>query len=150
MSTIPPSRTEITLHRKVDWDEASSIPYRDGDDLDRGVRDLLASEEWDNHDEELLDFLFKNQDRFRPALRRLIHDPHVGGSARDWLDLLNDPADRDLFVKGRQYTPKKEVKETDLVEASRPPPASETSSARRPSLRSRSTSWYLQTTWIGR
>jgi hypothetical protein len=47
----------------------------------------------------------------------LIRDSHVGTSARDWLDLLDHSGDRDLFVKGRQYAPKKEVKETDLIEA---------------------------------
>ncbi len=66
---------------------------------------------------ELRGLLFEHQGKIRPALRRLIRDPHVGEAARDWLDLMGDPGDRDLFAKGRQYAPKKEVKETDLIEA---------------------------------
>jgi hypothetical protein len=111
------SDLEITLTRKVDWDEASSLPYCRGDELERGLRELLASEEWEvDEDGELLGFLFKNQDHFRPALRRIVSDSHVGVRARDWLELLGDAADRDLFPEGRKYTPKKEVKETDLIE----------------------------------
>jgi hypothetical protein len=110
-------RDEFTLNRKVDWEEASTVPYLDGDDLDHGVRELLASEEWELHDDHLLGLLFENQNELRPALRRLIRDLHVGASARDWLDLLDHSEDRDLFIKGRQYAPKKEVKETDLIEA---------------------------------
>jgi hypothetical protein len=112
------SDVEITLNRKVDWDEASSLPYRHGDELDRGVREILAAEEWENdEDGELPRFLFKHQDEFRPAMRRILGDVHVGARARDWLELLGDPADRGLFPNGRRYTPKKEVREADLIEA---------------------------------
>lgn len=108
----------FTLHRKVDWGDDPLLYLREGDELDRGVRELLASEEWQIADDRgLLAFLFEHQDEFRPALRRLIGDAHVGIHARYWLDLLGDPADGDLFPKGRRSTPKKEVKEADLVEA---------------------------------
>lgn len=110
-------RAVITLRRKVDLDEAAILPARDGDGLDQGVRELLASWEWDEQDKELLGFLFRYHGRFRPALRRLLDDPNVGTDARDWLDLLDDPGDRDLFAKGRQYATKEDVKETDLIEA---------------------------------
>ena len=107
----------LEMYRKVDWGEAQEFLVLDGDKLDSGVREFLASGEWGHLDGELPTFLFKNQDKLRPALRRLIRDPHVGASARDWLDLLDDPGDRDLFPKGGNYTPKKEVRDTDLVEA---------------------------------
>lgn len=110
------SNATVTIRHKVDWDEASGLPYLDGNELDQGVRGLLASEEWALHDGELLGFLFRHQEEFRPALRRLVRDTLVGAGARDWLDLLDDPDDRDLFAKGRQYAPKKEVKEIDLIE----------------------------------
>jgi hypothetical protein len=114
------SRREIILRRKANWQEASSLPNRDGEKLDLGVRELLAS--WDfefppEDDGKLLCYLFKYQEEFRPALRRLIADAHVGEGARYWLDLLDDSGDRDLFPKGRRYAPDKEVKEADLVEA---------------------------------
>ena len=51
---------------------------------------------------------FYNVCRHRGA--RLCRDAHVGARARDWLDLLDDPGDIDLFPKGRRYAPKKEVK----------------------------------------
>lgn len=109
---------DFTLNRKIRWAEMSILPYEDGGDLDRGLRELFSSEEWElGRDEQLLGFLFKHQDRFRPALRRIIQDAHVGTSARDWLDLMGDPGDRDLFPKGRRFAPKHDVKETDLVEA---------------------------------
>jgi hypothetical protein len=118
-STRATPHARIVLNRKVAWDEASMLPYRDGDGLDDGLREILASAEWNYpYDEErLLGFLFRHQSRFRPALRRLVRDARVGASARDWLDLLDDPGDRDLFPRGRRYAPGKEVKEADLVEA---------------------------------
>jgi hypothetical protein len=108
---------DVTLNRKIRWDEVSRLEYRDGDKLDQGMREMLASEEWGLHDDKLLGYLFKHQSQFRPALRRILQDAHVGRSARNWLDLLGDVGDRDLFPKGRQFAPKDEVKETDLVEA---------------------------------
>ena len=96
-------------------------PYCRGDDLDRGLREILSSADWEvgwsEENERLLGFVFKHQDDFRLGLRRLIQDVHVGKSARNWLELLGDPADRDLFPKGRRFVPKHEVKEADLVEA---------------------------------
>ena len=119
-STIASSGREFILNRKVDWDEASDLPYQHGDKLDLGVREILASQEWEvPEDGKLLDLLFGPQEKFQPALRRLIRDTHVGAKARDWLDLLGDPGDRDLFPEGRRYAPKKEVKETDFIEALR-------------------------------
>jgi len=114
-----PSHKDFTLNRMIRWEEMSILPGKDGDSLDRGMRELLSSEEWvlEAENEQLLHFLFKHQDRFRPALRRVIRDAHVGKSARDWLDVLGDPGDRDLFPKGRRSAPKHEVKEADLVEA---------------------------------
>jgi hypothetical protein len=110
---------ENVLYRKLDWGEVQLIPYRDGEKVVLGVRELLASEEWQLNPDagRLPGFLFLNQDRLRPALRRLIGDTHVGASARDWLDLLGDARDRDLFPGGRRYMPKREVKEIDLVDA---------------------------------
>lgn len=107
----------VTMRRKVDWDEASELPDLNGNRLDNGVREFLASKEWEDHEDELTGFAFRHEDEFRPALRRLVGDPHVGAQARDWLDLLDDPGDRDLVGKERRYAPKKEVKETDLIEA---------------------------------
>ena len=110
---------KIVLSHKVDWGVASMLPYRDGDGVDQGLREILTSAEWEIpvDEDKLLGFLFRHQDRFRPALRRLVRDTLVGARARDWLDLLDDPGDRDLFTKGRSYAPGKEIKETDLVEA---------------------------------
>jgi hypothetical protein len=113
--TTASSGAEITMNRK--WDRNTLLRYSQGEELDRGMRELFASDEWVRDDEQLLGFLFDAQDEFRPALRRLLSDSHVGASARHWLELLDDPSDHDLFPKGRQYAPKKEVKETDLVEA---------------------------------
>ena len=42
------------------------VPYHVGDALDHGVQELLASEEWELQDGELLDFFFKNHKEFRP------------------------------------------------------------------------------------
>jgi hypothetical protein len=113
-----PGRRVITLNRKIRWEEMSILPYQHGDKLDRGVLELLASEEWETgEDALLLGFLFRHQDHFRAALRRAIQDAHVGNSAREWLDVLGDPRDRDLFPKGRRSAPKHEIKEADLVDA---------------------------------
>ncbi len=80
------------------------------------MRELLASDDW-LIDEKLLGLVFKHQQHLRPALRRLIRDAYVGARARDWLDLLDDPSDMDLFPKGRRYVPENKVEATDLVEA---------------------------------
>jgi hypothetical protein len=117
-STIARSGREFILKRKVDWDEASDLPYEEGDKLELGLREVLASEEWATPgDGKLIDLLFRHPETLRPALRRLSRDAHVGAEARDWLDLLGDPGDLDLFPKGRRFAPKKQVRETDLVEA---------------------------------
>ena len=111
---------DTTLYRKIRWEEISMLPYRNRRDFDEGVREIFASEEW-NQDVEgtnkLVGFLFTHQDQFRPALRRIVLNDWVGASARDWLDLMGDPGDHDLFANGRRFAPKHEVKETDLVEA---------------------------------
>jgi hypothetical protein len=120
MMRASPGQKEITLYRKVQWEKISMLPYGDKNALDQGVRELFASEEWNldpEGKEKLLALLFTHQDQFRPALRRVVEDARVGVSARDWLDLLGDPGDRDLFPNGRRFAPKHEVKETDLVEA---------------------------------
>ena len=115
-----PGHEDTTLYRKIRWEEVTMLPYRDDNAFDQGVRELFASEEWieeaDGKD-KLLGFLFTHQDQFRPALRRVVQDARVGTSARDWLDLLGDPGDRDSFPEGRRFASKHEVKETDLVEA---------------------------------
>jgi hypothetical protein len=103
--------------REIDWNEASTLVYRKGNELDRGLKELLETDEWRRDDPKLRGFFFKNQDEFHSSLRRLIGDADVGDKPRDWLDLLDEPGDRDLFVKGRRYKPKKEVKEIDLIEA---------------------------------
>jgi hypothetical protein len=117
ISADPPRVEEITLHRKIDWGETQVLPYRKGAELDTGMKEVFASEEWASSDRELLDFLFKEQASLRPAVRRLIGDAHVGAGAKWWLDLLGDPDDQDLFPQGRNYAPKHEIRETDLVEA---------------------------------
>jgi hypothetical protein len=113
----PGDKMELTMTHVVDWSAASDLTLLEGDELDRGLREFLSSEDPGDEHGEVPSFLFKHQDRFRPAFRRLISDPHVGASICDWLDLLDDPHDRDLFPKGRKYAPKKEVKEADLIDA---------------------------------
>ncbi len=110
-------RVEVTLRRKLDWGEATTLRYRKPADLDAGTREILASDEWSVFDESLQKHLFEEQDAFRPAMRRLIGDAQVGKSARYWLDMLGDPGDEDLFPGGRKAAPKHEVREDDLVEA---------------------------------
>jgi hypothetical protein len=108
---------EFVLRHRFDWGKAPLLPFEEGDKLDRDVRELLASEDWFADAEKLLGLIFKHQVDLRPVLRRLIGDARVGPKARDWLELLDDPADRDVFPRGRRYAPDKVVKETDLVEA---------------------------------
>jgi hypothetical protein len=104
------------LHR-VDWGEAATIPYAKGDELEKGVRRLFASEDCALSERAFLNYLLKYVHELRPPLRKLIKDPKVGESVKDWLDLLGDPGDRDLFPKGREYAPKHQIREVDLVEA---------------------------------
>lgn len=118
LENVDPGHLEtVALNRKIRWGDATDLPYCDGDDLDQGLREVLASEEWEWGEWELLALLFKHQDHFRPAFHRLIDDVHVGEDARYWLEFLGDPRDRDLFPKGRRFAPKEEVREADLVEA---------------------------------
>lgn len=66
-----PRHEDITLYRKVRWEEISLLPFRDAGVFDEGVRELFASEEWNREPEGkygLLGFLFNHQDQFRPAL----------------------------------------------------------------------------------
>jgi hypothetical protein len=107
---------DYVLRQHFRWDRVVGLPYEEKDKLDRDVRELLASENWLT-DENLLGVVFKYQRDLRPALRRLIRDPHVGAAARDWLELLDDPSDKDLFAKGRPYVPDRKVEADDLVEA---------------------------------
>ena len=72
---------------------------------------------WNAWDQELVRFIFVNQDTFHPGIRKLTKDVHVGKDARYWLDVLGDPADRDLFPEGRKFAPEHEVGEVDLVQA---------------------------------
>ncbi len=73
---------DFTLNRKIRWEEMSILPYKKGDSLDQGMREVLSSDEWETEEnEQLLGFLFKHQDRFRPAFRRIIQDAYVGKSA---------------------------------------------------------------------
>jgi hypothetical protein len=109
------SGATIILRRK--WDGRRILRFSRGEELVNGVRAALASDEWAHDDHGLLGFLLDAHEELRPALRELVTDPHVGASARDWLDLLGDPRDHDIFPKGRRYIPKKPVKEPDLVEA---------------------------------
>jgi hypothetical protein len=112
----------IVMKLLFDWDELLMLPIYRGDKLDAALRELLASAEWGYDDDgKLPGFLFKYELIFRPALRRILGDRHVGDSARDWLELLGDPADQDLFPKVRRYTPKKPVREPDLVQALKAP-----------------------------
>jgi hypothetical protein len=113
----PGDQMELTMTRQVDWSAATTLPLLEGDELDRGLREFLSSEDLGDEHGEVLSFLFRHQDGFRPAFRRLISDLRVGASIRDWLDLMDDPRDHDLFPKGRKYAPKKEVKEADLIDA---------------------------------
>jgi hypothetical protein len=112
-----PRVKDVTLDRKLDWGEAQLLPVSEGAELDAGVREVLASEEWSHSDETLQKFLFEEHAAMRPAMRRLVGDAHVGKSARYWLDMLGDPADADLFPGGRKSAPKHEIREADLVEA---------------------------------
>jgi hypothetical protein len=110
---------EYVLKRKFDWGRVLWLPYEEESKLDRNMQELLSSDDWSACDEKLLGVVFEHQRDLRPALRRLISDAHVGAQARDWLELLGDPADSDLYPKGRRYAPQKKVEETDLVEALR-------------------------------
>lgn len=107
------------MPKKVNWDEAAKLPLLEGEELDRSLREFLASVglDYEAEEGEMDSFVFKYQDHFRHPLRRLIRDPHVGDTARLWLDLLAEAGDPDLFPSGRKYAPKKEVKDADLVEA---------------------------------
>jgi hypothetical protein len=107
---------DYVLRQNFRWDRVVGLPYEEKDKLDRDVQELLASENWLT-DENLLAVVFKYQRDLRPALRRRIPDAHVGAAARDWLELLDDPSDRDLFARGRRYAPDRKIEATDLVEA---------------------------------
>jgi hypothetical protein len=110
----------IILRRPVSWDDADLLSDARGGTLDQGLRELLAAECSGVEDEEqLARFVFENQRHFRPAFRRLVHDPHVGADARHWLDFLGDSRDEDLLPEGRTYAPKDDVREADLVAAIR-------------------------------
>jgi hypothetical protein len=117
MSADPRAFEDVTLLRKIDWGEAAILRHRKAGELDAGIREILASEEWFSSDDALEKFLFNEQAVFRPAMRRLIGDAQVGKSARSWLDMLGDPGDRDLFPEGRKSAPKHDIRENDLVEA---------------------------------
>lgn len=117
LSTGPDEDGTIELPKLFEWNNAVFLTLNDGEKLVSGVRELLASEEWSSGDKKLIDFVFENQEHFRPAFRQLIKDPHIGKVAFDWLEILGEPSDTDLFPFGRQYSPGQYVKEVDLIEA---------------------------------
>ena len=112
-----PPFTDITLLRKIDWREVTTLRYGKEGRPEAGAREILASQEWSVADVALQKYLFEEQATFRPAIRRRLGDAHVGKAARYWLDMLGDPADADLFPGGRKSAPKQEVREADLVDA---------------------------------
>jgi hypothetical protein len=117
VSSKSPDQGEITLRRSLDWGEVAALSVLKGDELDRGLREVFACEaDWEDGN-KLAAELFREQDALRPGFRRLLKDAACGDWARDWLDRLGDPADRDVFPKGRDYAPKHEVREADLVQA---------------------------------
>ncbi len=113
--TLGEENGDLTIEAQLDREKLHSLSYVEGPRFDQGLREILASEDFD----QAFGFFFSNQKRFRPAMRRIISDTHVGDRALCWLELLGDPGDADLFPKGRRYVPKQEVKETDFVEAVR-------------------------------
>ncbi len=118
ISADGPRVENVTILCKIDWGKAGALPYLKAGELDAGIREILASQEWSySEDDGVQKFLFENQAAFRPAMRRLIGDEYVGKSAKRWLDMLGDPGDQELFPEGRKYAPKHEVRENDLVEA---------------------------------
>lgn len=109
----------VSLTRLVRWLDEFDLLYKEGVALDVGVREILAADDYSDdvsrHSRDR--FFFEHQVKLRPVLRRFVDDPHVGPAARNWLALLGDPADDDLFPDKRPYAPKDALREADLVAA---------------------------------
>ena len=110
---------EIRLRRSLDWDEIRKVRWLGGAKLEELLREVFVSENRTDTESGVYSLFFEEHSRLRLTLRRLVHDRRVGWAARDWLDLMGDPADDDLFPKGRESAPKYRIAEDDLVEALR-------------------------------
>lgn len=83
------------------------------------LREILAASNWRDKEGPVWPSLFNHQADWHDAARRLAVDPVVGAEAREWLDIIGDPADANLFPMGRQFAPKFVAAEEDLVAAIR-------------------------------